>query len=1428
MTNENLCPFPGLRPFNGEESIFFKGRDEHIQKITGMLEANHFIMVTGASGDGKSSIVYAGVIPYAKAGFFKAEFNNWVIADFRPEKSPLENFTKSVNKNLAIDDIEKVESELRLGFSSLIDLYCSSSFYVDQNSNEFVTLDSNQKKSKLKKAANLLILVDQFEEFFTNIENFSNDALSEDCKITGNIILETAAIALARKLPVYIVCTMRSDYIGQCPAFNKLPEFIGFSQFFVPRLKRKELQHVITEPAKLAGCKISNRLTQSLINNLGEGVDQLPVLQHALRQIWKMAEEGREEMDLIHLAKCGGISPSWLNREDRLLFDVWFSCLTVLEKDLLKKPSLENLLNAHANELYYKTSLESYHELTGAEISREECELIIKKVFQCLTLTDQGRMVRNRMTLRQIVQIINKQGIDESKVSAVLYVFRIPGNTFIRPFIDEANSEKFLFPDSILDITHESLIRNWTQLKSWAEEENINYMNFLDFEKQLERWTNNNKTSGYLLPIGPLTYFENWYNKCVPNVFWIERYNNSSEGKDVKFSKAEHKLADAEEFISKSARKLIVTRTMLKYGAGKIAAFFGIIALIAACTYYYFDYWKKQNDYVVNEISERCIKMLPTKNVTLKNKADFFIAYNRFHPGNFNRLLDELNNDTLSFDFAMKVFMDVQNFKDARPFDLNPLADSAVNYLILKSEILTDIKNNGNDQIYLRIGNFMRMLIFLKGCHHREVEMDSLYDFYCDLVYERYVLSNLLCQEKSIKPSPIVLLNCIELILYNLKSKERVKEMIEAISLFENEISKSHFEKLFPESEKIQLTSSERLGRLDHNGGYQIISYLYAVNGNYERLNQCLDSLFKFNPKYNEYPNENFSDILFFLIKYQEFPSNAFNAFIDKYRSNFHSNFNEVFSPVLSRLDYNNEASIIKQSLEICAYQNMSNYFLNGQFEKIWNYYNAEIIKSNYNTDELNYLLARRYKQIGLQVACKKMNVVEANGYYFQSLSYYSKVSDEFKNNLPTTSWSNNEMHSNSNLYIFPCHIDIDNKNKQSEIEYNFNLIYRSDGFSFSFFNYLINQRIFQIFKTDEEVKTLSHVLELYANEVNIRRYFVHESVIFKKMIAKCQQVNSENSITEGRVNEKFLLLLEYYSALSEYRSDNIIFRSVENADQNGFRFSFKNSSGHHKTNNDKKNVLSEINSNMLIEKSKVIELTPLIDLFLNESKIVLDHSNNDFSNGKELLNFLYKSIAEILIMTDSTARGLRFLMKIDEPYVRRNAMIDVCFNLISCGMTEKSFQILAKLYDEIEDIPSFAPKLLRINGMIGGQQMEKFGFQLLKQINDNRKSDAIINYIAGLSWNGQYYKALQNIPTYASGSNEIELFTIILNNENKKESKFMTEIMQTIPSSYNGIYASYDRDNKLEKSFTKWIGNINAETRPGINFSYSSNSDDN
>jgi energy-coupling factor transporter ATP-binding protein EcfA2 len=547
-------PYPGLRPFTEKESIFFKGRDLHIRQIIKQLEKNKIVVITGASGDGKSSLVYAGVIPHARAGFFRAEYNNWLICEFRPERTPLHNLSKSLSENFKMSQQDILE-ELRPGFSSLIKLYKKTPFYIDKNAPEWKFANLEEQRKMKTRGANLFILTDQFEEFFTNPENYAGGIPSEDAYIAVNLLLESASLAIKEDLPVYIVFTMRSDFISQSVSFKGLPEFIGYSQFFVPRLQRNELQQVIEEPARLAGGSIAKRLTETLINELRDGFDQLPIIQYSLSELWKAAREGEDEMDLVHLAKLAGLPTKYLSTDDKQRFDKWIKEQETFKHKYFQNTSLSNVLNTHANILYETAHFYYQEKITWAKsaISQEDARFIIRTAFQSLTKIDAGRAVRNRVTLREITNIINKENIEYETVCGILNIFRLPGNNFIRPYIvpNELETE-YLAADTILDITHEALIRNWEILDFWETEEKDNYTNFQDFTIQLDRWLKNNKSPQFLLPLGTLVHFEKWYAKYKPNKYWIAKYDSSLSKKEEKVAKAELLEEDMKDYLEKS------------------------------------------------------------------------------------------------------------------------------------------------------------------------------------------------------------------------------------------------------------------------------------------------------------------------------------------------------------------------------------------------------------------------------------------------------------------------------------------------------------------------------------------------------------------------------------------------------------------------------------------------------------------------------------------------------------------------------------------------------------------------------------------------------------------------------------------------------------------------------------------------------------
>jgi energy-coupling factor transporter ATP-binding protein EcfA2 len=827
-----ICPYTGLRSFTEEESLYFKGRDLQIDQVTALLEKNRFLMLTGASGEGKSSLIYAGLVPNARAGFFKAKYSNWVIADFRPERSPVTNLADAIGTKFDINP-STAETELRRGYSSLIDLYTNSDFYIDEESDQWENASDDAKKEKKRSAANLLIIADQFEEFFTNPENYYDEVPSQDSQIVVNLLLETAKIALLKNIPVYVVCTMRSDYIGQCSAFRGLADYIGFSQFFVPRLKRKDLKQVIEEPALLSGNRISQRLVERLVYDLSEGVDQLPILQHALSQIWRAASDGSEEMDLIHYAMVGGMPANELPEDDQKRFLKWYKERPEYQRNYFKETGLHRVIEIHADTLYENAWDYYIAKNPNVQISRYQAKQIIAAVFSCLTKIDNSRAVRNRMTLEEITDIIHTPGIKPEVTGSLINIFREEGNSFIRPFKTDDPQTHNLSPESVLDITHESLIRNWQRLKNWADQEYELYSTYLDFKKQLDRWKASNKSSSFLLPVGPLSYFENWYQKCRPGASWIRRYSEIEEDKAVELEKAETILSDIREFLKRSARKVAIPRAFMKYGPKKIATSFAILLMISLSIYYWIDAEQKQNERVIETVRAQSFGLLKSNEVNTAVKAEYLLTEERYEPGALVRYLSNI-------DSRSSLPLAIESYKLLLMIDKYDKSELKAKLLdIIRDAYRNQLLRNPDYPFLLAEINKLTTLLAYDNYYNPDFRVRDMLRANAN---EGYEMAMRFFRDPGLYRSsiPVELNYAIQQWLtFGTPSAEQSRQMLQLISPYEGEGDQSVFGIYYPRG------SYELNGRttINFNGGYHTLASLYASAGDSENVIRSFDEI---------------------------------------------------------------------------------------------------------------------------------------------------------------------------------------------------------------------------------------------------------------------------------------------------------------------------------------------------------------------------------------------------------------------------------------------------------------------------------------------------------------------------------------------------------------------------------------------------------
>ena len=1071
-----ICPYTGLRPFTEDESIYFKGRDEHIEQATKQLEKNKFIMLTGASGDGKSSLVYAGIIPNAKAGFLKASFSNWSVVDFRPERKPLTNLSSALAEQLGIN-AETVKTELSYGFSALVDIYKASSLYYDTRGAEWMEGDDKAKNEKRRKASNLIILADQFEEFFTNPENFQRGVPSQEAMSVTNLLLETARIALEENLPIYVIITMRSDFIGQCAAFRGLPEYIGFSQFFVPRLNRKELREVIEEPALLSGNKISRRLTERLIHDIVEGTDQLPILQHALNQIWKMAEEGKAEMDLMHYVMVGGMEGDELPGEDVGKFRQWFSNLPKKVQDCYDRPSLQNVLNTHANKLYNQAA-DYLNETKKEVVTDEDAKLIIRAAFKCLTKIDDSRAVRNRMTLGEITAIINEPHLDYKKIGSVLDVFREPGNTLLRPFLDDVPT---LAESDVLDITHESLIRNWENLEQWAKDEFNSYTISLDFSQQLNRWIESKKSDDFLLYIGPLTYFEGWINTVKPNAAWVARYLKDDLDKEQKLEKANKIQRNATEFLKRSASKHIVTRTVIKYGPRRIAAVLSVIALLTLSSFMLKNYMQQQNSRVLDNLKEEVVELTANSDLVLRTRMMLVCEEVRLGqitiPEVVNRMQDPVEKINVAVGIATLLIYQGTNEPKAEILQSLTIADSLIDSYPL------------SDKSMIRIGkvlkeiNDLRETLELGYFYNPSPQIDALLKKNASrsAAWALHILRTKPEGFTSISNLNLALENAIN---HKIFSTSEIDELIKILSPFE-ETPQSDW--VLNNFKRDNLCAKGFFNyAFNFNGLFQELAYLYAASGNVSKALQSMDTLLHYSQNYfqNDYTNmpDNAAHIAASFYRYGN--TVQLSEFVNGYCARKKINEQEFYARLLGRCKlYEFSTTVLNYDPRYDLDMNLAlEYSDDKQLDFFFTKYREVINRTVINLNERKFQLALSFKDEGI-IRLRKLEVAGQDSLkkkylalFDKAFMFYRSVDAKFleeEMEMVELSANDNITMARKFLFLFPDVRTPFHPNEPRLFHYFF--------VSGSFLEYILQNNLFgEFYKTEKELRYIELFLRDY------------------------------------------------------------------------------------------------------------------------------------------------------------------------------------------------------------------------------------------------------------------------------------------------------------------------------------------------------------
>lgn len=454
-------PFPGLRPFEADEDHLYFGRERETDELLRRLRANRFLAVVGSSGSGKSSLVRSGLIPSLQSGFMVTAGSSWRVAIIRPGEDPVAHLAAALDAPDALgvqhDELGPasrvlLEATLRRGTLGLVDAV---------------------RQARIPACDNVLVVVDQFEELFRYRRQRQLEGSSDDAVGFVKLLLEAAKQI---DVPIYVVLTMRSDFLGDCMQYPGLPEAVNAGLYLVPRMTRDNLRAAITGPVAVAGGEIAPRLVLRLLNDVGDDPDTLPVLQHALLRTWDHWQQhrtGKRPIDIEDFEAIGTLSRS---------------------------------LSLHAEE--------AFEELEPGRSRR-----LAEQIFKALTDTfADPRGTRRPTSVRELAELCEA---DEAEIIHVVEIFRRPGRSFLTPL-----AEVPLTSRSIVDLSHESLMRGWTRLVAWASEERQAAGMYARVSQAATWWGDG---SAGLWRDPELELGLRWRRDSRPTAAWARRYGASFE-----------------------------------------------------------------------------------------------------------------------------------------------------------------------------------------------------------------------------------------------------------------------------------------------------------------------------------------------------------------------------------------------------------------------------------------------------------------------------------------------------------------------------------------------------------------------------------------------------------------------------------------------------------------------------------------------------------------------------------------------------------------------------------------------------------------------------------------------------------------------------------------------------------------------------------
>ncbi len=277
-------PYRGLDRFEDRDAALFFGRDQFIKALLAQLSATNVLLVLGASGSGKSSVVRAGVLPRLSQ-LVGARFRYFTLV---PDLNPFESLRSALQSG---------------GFSQ-----AQTRELLEAQPDAPIRLIRGLQRE----GDQWLIFVDQFEEIFT----------ISDERLRKSFISALVKIAQDSTGSIKLVLAMRADFFDRFSPFPQFAKLVEKNIAFVTDMQVDELRLAIEQPAAKHGVVFEQGLVEEIIKDVKGQAGSLPLLQYTLSLCWLEEECGNGLADR-HLntqtyRELGGVRGALQKRADEI------------------------------------------------------------------------------------------------------------------------------------------------------------------------------------------------------------------------------------------------------------------------------------------------------------------------------------------------------------------------------------------------------------------------------------------------------------------------------------------------------------------------------------------------------------------------------------------------------------------------------------------------------------------------------------------------------------------------------------------------------------------------------------------------------------------------------------------------------------------------------------------------------------------------------------------------------------------------------------------------------------------------------------------------------------------------------------------------------------------------------------------------------